>query len=74
GRIRARQVVLRFSRRGGAAARAWKTDLLTNRIVRPEGLLTVYLGPPPANLPLLLQFGPSDQRVIMRLKRSQEGK
>lgn len=73
GKVSVRQVVLRFSRSGSTAARAWKTDLLTNRIARPEGMLTVCLGPPPANLPLLLQFGPAGQRVVMRLQSHQEG-
>ncbi|HNW59533.1 MAG TPA: DUF3108 domain-containing protein [bacterium] len=73
GRVHVRQVTLRFSRSGSAVARAWKTDLLTNRIARPEGMLTILLGPPPQNLPLQLQFGPEGQRVVMRLQALEKG-
>lgn len=67
GRMETRRLTLFFHSDSSVAARAWKTDLLTNRIARPEGELTIHLGPPPANLPLLLHFGPAGSRVTMRL-------
>ena len=47
--------------------REWKTDLLTNRIARPGGKLTICLSPPPQRGPLSLSFGPPDSRVEMKL-------
>lgn len=73
GRMETRRLTLFFHSDSSVAARAWKTDLLTNRIARPEGELTIHLGPPPANLPVLLHFGPAGSRVTMRLKAYEKG-
>jgi hypothetical protein len=73
GQTPTRKVILKFTRKAGTAARTWKTDLLTNRIARPDGMLTVFLGPPPEDIPLLLQFGQPGQQVIMRLVKYQKG-
>jgi hypothetical protein len=53
--------------------RPWKTDLLTNRIARPGGHLTIVLGPPPLNLPLVLTFGNEGKQVTMNLKHHDHG-
>lgn len=56
---------------GEIKKREWKTDLLTNRIARPDGKMIIGLGPYPHRAPLLLMFGDSDSRVNMFLdKRS----
>jgi hypothetical protein len=74
GRVDTRKIILHFSSGDAAASRSWKTDLLTNRIARPDGQLTIFLGPPPDNIPMMLQFGPAGQQVTMRLKRYEKGK
>ena len=62
GLLETRKIIFHFSRGSAPAARTWKTDLLTNRIARPDGQLTIFIGPPPENIPLLLQFGPPGSR------------
>ncbi|GEM_PF-475787 len=73
GRLKTRRIILHFSRMDQGSSRAWKTDLLTNRIARPDGMLTLFLGPPPEEIPLLIQFGPPGQQVTMRLKNYRGG-
>jgi len=73
GRLETRKITLQFSHSGQGPARTWKTDLLTNRIARPDGMLTIFIGPPPENIPLLIQFGPQGQQVSMRLKSYSKG-
>jgi len=51
--------------------RAWKTDLLTNRIARDQSTLTMWLGPPPQQLPLKLQFGTGKMQVTMKLQHTE---
>ena len=51
--------------------RAWKTDLLMNRIGRPGKMLIIWLGPPPQRLPVLMRFGGDDSPVEMKLERVQ---
>ncbi len=53
--------------------RNWKTDLLTNRIARPGGRLTIALGPAPQHLPLRLIFGGDGKKVTMTLKSFSRG-
>jgi hypothetical protein len=55
---------------GEIKKRKWKTDLLTNRIARPEGQMIIVLGPFPQREPVLLIFGDSNSRVEMRLKKT----
>jgi len=73
GRLETRRITLHFSRMNQGSPRAWKTDLLTNRIARPDGMLTLFLGPPPEQIPLLIQFGPPGQQVSMRMKNYTRG-
>lgn len=65
----AQQIVLIFSPLEKVKKRAWKTDLLTNRIARPGGELLIWLGPPPQRLPLLIQFGAEGSIAQMKLQK-----
>ena len=49
--------------------RKWKTDLLTNRISRPNTKLTICLGPPPESLPVFLKFETTETSVEMLLDK-----
>lgn len=61
-----RMIEISFTAAAAITPRAWKTDLLTNRITR-GGKLYVLLGPAPDHLPLFLQFGEGSNRVEMKL-------
>jgi hypothetical protein len=62
-----REVVLLFVAELGGP-RAWKTDLLTNRISRPQTKLLIRLGPRPESLPLWIQVGEGKGSVVMKLR------
>lgn len=68
--LSARQIVLTFQPSGQLKKRSWKTDLLTNRIARPGGELVLWLGSPPEQLPLLIQFGAEGSVVQMKLQKA----
>lgn len=65
----ARQITLTFYPFNKMKPRRWKTDLLTNRIARDDGKLVLFLGPPPQNLPLFVQFGEGGAKVEMKLRK-----
>lgn len=52
---------------GTRVKRKWKTDLLNNRISRPNAKVQIWLGPFPQRLPLKMRFGPEDSGVEMNL-------
>ena len=63
-----RQIVFSFAPELPVLKRKWKTDLLTNRISRPDTRLTISLGPRPESLPIYLKFETSDTSVEMLLE------
>ncbi len=63
------KIVFNFSPASKNQRRAWKTDLLTNRIARRNSQLTIHLGPPPQRAPLLIGFGGKGGTVEMILKQ-----
>lgn len=63
------EIIFRFSPAQPIQHRAWKTDLLTNRIARRRSQLTIHLGPPPQRKPLYIRFGGKGGHVEMKLKQ-----
>ncbi|MBN1482975.1 DUF3108 domain-containing protein [candidate division KSB1 bacterium] len=68
GNLQAHEIVFTFSPARDIQTRAWKTDIVTNRLARPNSQLIIHLGPPPQQQPMLLQFGGDGGIVEMRLK------
>jgi hypothetical protein len=62
-----RQIIFRFTPVLPIHRRAWRTDLLTNRLAHMDSQLIIRLGPPPQNVPRLISFGGKENRVEMKL-------
>jgi len=69
GNIIGDEIIFHFSPALKIQRRAWKTDLLTNRLARRQSQLTIQLGPPPQRAPLLIRFGGKGGSVEMKLKQ-----
>lgn len=54
--------------------RAWKTDLLTNRISREDTKLTICFGATPDNILVYLKFATADNTVEMQLDKNSSQK
>ncbi|MBN2354769.1 DUF3108 domain-containing protein [candidate division KSB1 bacterium] len=67
-----RRIEFKFYSVGIPGQRAWKTDLLTNRITK-GGNLTILLGSSPDNIPLLIRFGEGNNCVEMRFTKQLQG-
>ncbi len=68
GNLAANEIVFHFSPALDIAQRAWKTDIVTNRMGHMNSTLTVHIGPAPAHKPLLVRFGSDNAHIEMRLK------
>jgi len=66
GNFQAYEIVFHFSPALDIKQRAWKTDLLTNRLARKDSQLTIRLGR--QRRPLLIRFGGDDGIVEMKLR------
>jgi len=64
-----RQVEFTFTAAQPVIRRAWKTDLLTNRISRADTKLTLCFSAPPDNIPVCLKFVNSENTVEMLLDK-----
>ncbi len=64
-----RQVEFTFAPAQPVSRRAWKTDLLTNRISRADTKLTISFSTSPDNVPVYLKFVNSDNTVEMLLDK-----
>ena len=69
GNLAEQDIVFSFQPAMPILKRAWKTDLLTNRLARQSSTLVFRFGPEPARLPLSIKFGDKSDRVEMRLKK-----
>jgi len=65
----AEKVELTFIPFGKTANRKWKTDLLNNRISKPNAKVLIWLGPSPERLPLVMHFGTDESSVEMTLQQ-----
>ena len=64
------KVILSFSPVHDPQPRAWKTDLLTNRLAGTGSKLTLHFGGEPRYVPVLIQFG---DQLEMRMTESRFG-
>jgi hypothetical protein len=65
--IKMDRVVATLEPAGQIAPRAWKTDLLFNRLSKKGAKLIVYLGPSPRRIPYVMEFGCEDEMIRMQL-------
>ena len=63
------KVELTFLPFGKTAKRKWKTDLLNNRISKPNSKIQIWFGPFPKRLPLVMKFGTDESSVEMTLQK-----
>lgn len=68
GNFIAHEIVYSFSPALDIFERAWKTDIVTNRMGRHNSTLTIRLGPAPDFKPLLVRFGNKKTEIEMRLR------
>lgn len=54
--------------------RAWKTDLLTNRLARDRSRLIIHMSPAPERVPQRIRFGSDDEEVEMILRHRVSGR
>lgn len=66
-------VRLKLEPAGVVKKRAWKTDLLTNRIARPGSALDIWFGPGPQRLPVRLCFRSRESALVMELESVRSG-
>ncbi len=67
--IKMKRIIATFEPAVPLFERTWKTDLLFNRLSRKNTNLTIYLGPPPACIPYLMEFINNDSMIRMKLNR-----
>jgi hypothetical protein len=67
--IKMDRIVATLEPAGQIVPRAWKTDLVFNRLSKKGAKLVVYLGPPPRRIPYIMEFGCEDEIIRMQLNR-----
>ncbi|MBD3383676.1 DUF3108 domain-containing protein [candidate division KSB1 bacterium] len=65
--IKMDRIVATLKPAGQIIPRAWKTDLLFNRLSKKGAKLVVYLGPPPRRIPYVMEFGSEKEMIRMQL-------